>query len=88
MTAPWSEKLAAMGMWSGEDEAKLAALVAAWTRDGHSVLDLMMAEDPVFFVSLAILLFPHAVIEKLEDTWINEGFTDADVRAMLARRKH
>ena len=45
-----------------------------------------------FFVQLAALLVPAAVRKALEDMWINEGLTDADVRAMFERmlreRKH
>ena len=52
----------------------------------------MREKDPGFFVQLAALLVPDAVRKALVDMWINEGLTDADVRAMFERmlreRKH
>jgi len=83
------DKLAA---WSDEDKTKLEALEAELERDAPITVERMRQKDPVFFVQLAALLVPDAVRKALEDMWINEGLTDADVRAMFERmlreRKH
>ena len=83
------DKLAA---WSDEDKTKLEALEAELERDGPIAVERMREKDPGFFVQLAALLVPDAVRKALVDMWINEGLTDADVRAMFERmlreRKH
>ena len=83
------DKLAA---WSDEDKTKLDALEAEFERDGAAAFERVREKDPGFFVQLAALLVPDAVRKALEDMWINEGLTEADVRAMFERmlreRKH
>jgi hypothetical protein len=56
-------------LWSNVDQAKLEALEAAWKRGGRIALDGLAEKDSVFFVQLAVLLFPHAVIESLMPTF-------------------
>jgi hypothetical protein len=67
VSAQWSRTLEVAGLWSNVDQAKLEALEAAWKCGGRIALDGLAEKDSVFFVQLAVLLFPHAVIEKLED---------------------
>jgi hypothetical protein len=78
--------------WSNEDKTKLEGLEAEWERDGRIALERLAERDPGFFVQVAALFFPHVVRKTLEDMWIDEGLTDANVRAMVERmlreRKH
>jgi hypothetical protein len=78
--------------WSDEDKTKLEALEAELERDGPIAMERTMKKDPGFYMQLAVVLFPHKVREMLEDVWVSEGLTDADVRAKLERmrreRKH
>ena len=81
-----------LAVWSDEDKAKLKAFKAEWERDGDIAFKRLAEKDPVFYVWMAALFIPHAVYRTLENRWIDEGLTDADVRAMLERalreRKH
>jgi hypothetical protein len=83
------DKLAA---WSDEDKAKLEAVEAEWERDGQIALERLAERDPGFFLQILMLLFPHEVRKTLENILIDQGLTDADVRAMFKRalreRKH
>jgi len=81
-----------LATWYDEDKTKLEALEAEWERDGGIALERIVEKDPVFFVQIAALFFPREVRKTLEDMLIDEGLTDADVRAMFERmlrdRKH
>ena len=72
-----------LAAWSDEDKIKLDVLEAEFERDGPIAVERMREKDPVFFVQLAALLVPDAVRKALEDMWINEGLTDAEIDNVL-----
>ena len=63
----------------------MEALEAEFERDGLIAMERTMKKDPGFYMQLMAMLVPHVVREMLEDVWISEGLTDADVRAMFER---
>jgi hypothetical protein len=74
-----------LAAWSDEDKAKLEAHLAEYERDGEIAIDRLKEKDLVFYMQMAVLLFPHEVYKTLENRWIDQGLTDADVRAMVEK---
>jgi hypothetical protein len=77
---------------SPEDQAKLALLVEEYERDGDAAFDRFIEKETITLARLIEILRPGALKRALENHFIDEGMTDAEVRIMLEKalqnRKH
>jgi hypothetical protein len=77
---------------SPEDRAKLALLEQEWERDGDAAIERFGEHDPGFMLRILECLDPKAVRDATENLLLDEGLTNADLRAMLDKalreRKH
>jgi len=77
---------------SAEDRAKLALLEREFERDGDIAIERFAENDPAFMLRILECFNPRAVRDAIENLVLDEGLTNADIRAMLEKalreRKH
>jgi len=69
-----------------EFQKKLDALIAEYERDRKTVLkrlDALGITDPILLLALLQRIDPEGARRGMEDALIDQGMTDADVRALL-----
>jgi hypothetical protein len=70
---------------SAGDRAKLDAVANDWARDGRKAIGRFAEADPLAYFRIVAALHPRMVAKDLENDLLNEGLTNADVRAMAAK---